>query len=401
MNCFIASDAKFVRNAQGKPASVYQSYERAWKRYLDIFESVTILGRLFPQQQDPAAEPVEGLGVRFVALPGYTGVGQLIRNLYKFRKHLRECCNDSSAYILRSPGAVSSLVYRFGINGGQPYGVEVLNDPVEIMAPGVSRHPFRPFWKWWYPRQLREQCRYACAASYVTDGILQKRYPCRGFSIEASNVDLEDDDFVTDPRRDIQLKESINVITIASLDMLNKGQDVLLQAIAECRHRNRDVRLVVVGDGTFRHRLESLAQNLGISQAVRFCGQMPSGPGIHHELDQADLFALPSRYDGLPCALIEAMARAVPCIGANVGGVPELLPPQDMVEPGDVASLATKIVEVGTSPKRLAWMSARNLDRAQKFNRKVLREKRKRFYQEVCYTTEEWLRTQMRKQGTY
>jgi L-malate glycosyltransferase len=93
----------------------------------------------------------------------------------------------------------------------------------------------------------------------------------------------------------------------------------------------------------------------------------------------------------LPRAMVEAMARALPCIGSSVGGVPELLPPEDLVVPGDVNALATKIREIVTDPERLAQMSARNLATAQAYRDEVLAVQRTDFYRYVRDRTEKWL----------
>ena len=86
-----------------------------------------------------------------------------------------------------------------------------------------------------------------------------------------------------------------------------------------------DLTLRVVGDGKRRPDLEALAAQLNCRERIVFAGQLPS-TAIIGELDRADLFVLPSRQEGLPRAMIEAMARALPCIGSDVAGFPELLP---------------------------------------------------------------------------
>jgi glycosyltransferase involved in cell wall biosynthesis len=85
---------------------------------------------------------------------------------------------------------------------------------------------------------------------------------------------------------------------------------------------------------------------------------------------------LPSRQEGLPRALVEAMARALPCISSTVGGIPELLPAEDLVRPGDVSMLTRKITKVLQDPARLQAMSARNLERSRDFREDVLQVRR-------------------------
>ena len=125
---------------------------------------------------------------------------------------------------------------------------------------------------------------------------------------------------------------------------------------------------------------------------MSFQGLLPTSEAVREQLDRADLFVLPSHQEGLPKAMVEAMARALPCIGSTVGGIPELLPPEDLVPPGDVAALASKIREVATNPDRMARMSARNLEKATEYRDEVLSEQRNEFYRYVRDMTEAWLK---------
>jgi glycosyltransferase involved in cell wall biosynthesis len=109
---------------------------------------------------------------------------------------------------------------------------------------------------------------------------------------------------------------------------------------------------------------------------------------VRAELDAADLFALPSRQEGLPRAMVEAMARGLPCLGSTVGGIPELLPAEDMVPPGDARALARKIREMVTAPGRMALMSARNLEKARGYREEALAGRRQAFYRHVREMTE-------------
>jgi glycosyltransferase involved in cell wall biosynthesis len=170
-----------------------------------------------------------------------------------------------------------------------------------------------------------------------------------------------------------------------------KAPDILIHAVDRAVRAGFDITLRIAGDGKHRAELEQLAARLSLAGRIQFLGQVPAGAGVRAELDRADLFVLPSRCEGLPRAMVEAMARALPCIGTTVGGIPELLHPDDLVSSGDVDALAQKIREVLSSPSRMTAMSARNLARAQDYRDDVLAARRNAFFSHVRSTTEAWL----------
>jgi glycosyltransferase involved in cell wall biosynthesis len=153
-----------------------------------------------------------------------------------------------------------------------------------------------------------------------------------------------------------------------------------------------DLELTIVGGGQHLREMEARAAALGIGSLVHFTGNLATGQAVRAELDRADLFTLPSRQEGLPRAMIEAMARGLPAIGSTVGGIPELLPADDLFPPNDVPALAAKIREVLGDPERMARASARNLAKAREYSQEVLTPRRQALYTHVRTRTEEWLR---------
>ena len=123
-------------------------------------------------------------------------------------------------------------------------------------------------------------------------------------------------------RRRLTLPENHSVIgTVASLTA-KKGHAFLLEAIAVLRDRGVRCSLVLAGDGPERRPLEALAAARGIAEQVHFLGDHAP---IADLLELVDVFVLPSITEGLPLALLEAMASAKAVVATDVGGVPDVI----------------------------------------------------------------------------
>jgi glycosyltransferase involved in cell wall biosynthesis len=241
----------------------------------------------------------------------------------------------------------------------------------------------------------------------VTRERLQRSYPCpahsvgisdvaqldftkasKVFTTSYSSITSENTQFIDHPRTVI-IPDCPRILFVGSLAQLYKGPDVLIKAIKILRPLIR-LEASIVGDGRYRHELEELARELGVSDCVHFLGELPSGLAIRQQLDQATLFVMPSRAEGLPRAMVEAMTRAVPCIGSRVGGIPELLDDRDLIDPGDANGLADKIKEVLTNPRRLSEMSERNLRQSYEYAPELLDQRRGEFYRFLRKATAQW-----------
>ncbi|HEX7096132.1 MAG TPA: glycosyltransferase [Acidimicrobiales bacterium] len=103
-----------------------------------------------------------------------------------------------------------------------------------------------------------------------------------------------------------------------------KGHLVLLDAVRLLSDRGRRVEVELIGPGEFRDDIERAAKSMGIEDRVRFLGAC-SPTEINAHLRACDIFVLPSFAEGLPVALMEAMAVGVPVVTTYISGIPELV----------------------------------------------------------------------------
>jgi glycosyltransferase involved in cell wall biosynthesis len=393
MKVVIALEARFERTPDGAIWTLVGFAYSFWKRYLEVFDRVCVVARVRDVSHVPSDwQRVDGEGVSCFPIPYYIGPWQYLFKAWQVQQAAQSSVGHRDAVILRVGGMIASCIQPMLVQTDHPYAVEVVADPYDVFAPGSIKSPLRPFFRWYSPRQLRYQCREALAAAYVTQDALQKRYPCPNFSIGVSDVELGEETFVSQPRYYQEKMAPLTLIFVGTMAQLYKAPDVLIDAVAVCVREGLNIQLILIGNGQYRGELEAQAQILGIGERAIFLGQLQAGEAVRAQLDRAELFVLPSHQEGLPRAMVEAMARALPCIGSTVGGIPELLPAEDIVPPGDVVALATKIREVVTNPERMARMSARNLEKAHNYQDNVLREKRNAFYRYVRERTEKWLK---------
>lgn len=144
----------------------------------------------------------------------------------------------------------------------------------------------------------------------------------------------------------VQLQDTDSVATtrlVCTGRMVSaKGHRILLEALAPLIAEGAELTCTLIGDGPERPSLEVLSSRLGISGQVRFLGAQ-----AHHatlaEVAEADIFVLASFAEGLPVALMEAMALGVPCVSTTIAAIPELIADGEnglLVSPSNVCALS-------------------------------------------------------------
>lgn len=201
----------------------------------------------------------------------------------------------------------------------------------------------------WLPRLMGEAS-FVRAISGEAASRLRSVGPRSGTRVEVGYLGVDADRFR--PAR-TRSEGPPSVVSVARLGP-TKGLEILIDAAAELARSGRSFQVRILGDGPLRADLEARVDALGIGERVRFAGEV-SREKVARTLTGATLFALPCvvvdgrRHDGLPVAILEAMAAALPVVTTPVGGIPEAIVSGEngrLVPPGDSSALQRTLAEL-------------------------------------------------------
>ena len=156
------------------------------------------------------------------------------------------------------------------------------------------------------------------------------------------------------------------IVSLARIEP-NKGLDVLAAALGACRERlPPGWRWEHIGDGAARPRVQAAIERAGIATHAALLGRLPEEE-LHRRLATATLFVHPTRYEGSPLVMLEAMAHRLPVVASAVGGIPDKVTPGEtgwLVPPDDSAALGDAIVAaLRLEPAILRAVGERGRDR--------------------------------------
>ncbi len=225
----------------------------------------------------------------------------------------------ANAWLLRPKRIVHRMMYRVG--GRVADGFIAVSDDVASSV----RHAFRP------PRDR---------LTVIPNGVEVERY---GTSIARAEV-----------RASIRIPADAPMAIVVAKLMTQKGHAVLLDALPRVHERFPLLHTVLVGEGELRAQLEARVRRERLDDRVRFLGDRGDIPDL---LSASDLFVLPSLWEGLPMALLEAMATRLPVIASAVSGTRQVI--QDdrsgvLVPAGDARALAGAMMRVLGDPHHAA-----------------------------------------------
>jgi len=382
MKALFAYDHIFVTDKNTVFSQLFT--DKIWSRYLDVFDTLTIVGRsriLLPEDTKEAFNIASGPRRSFVFVPNLASPVAMVKQRRKVKRILTQEISSVDAVIARVPSITGSLAIQIASSLNKPWAVEVVGCAWDALWnygtwQGKVYAPISTL-------RTRRILRKSSFAIYVSREFLQRRYPSSGHVAFASNVQIpESDPAVLEQRLSrINLPRQRVIFGLTgSLKTKYKGIQTALEAFANVRDKLPPFEFRMLGGGDAQP-WQALADSWGLADCVNFCGVVSAGQAVLDWLDEVDIYIQPSLQEGLPRALVEAMSRGLPAIGSTAGGIPELLQPDCTHRPKDSQRLGELLVQYANNTEWQVTQAKRNFILAKEYSSDVLDAQRREFWQ--------------------
>lgn len=363
--------------------------DAVFSRYLNHVEELTILVRLRPADMKIIEErhipKIDTSRIRVKEVPNLLSVKGLFQ-YFAARKIVKEEVEKSDIIFVREPSVLESIVSYYARKKNKKYVLEIGGCPWDTFwNQGIKGKIIAPI-RYLSTRISTLQAKYVV---YVTNQWLQKRYPTKGEWVACSNVDIKCDVKAYENRiNKIHLdmkndKQEFIIGSIGDYAVRSKGHKYVIMALKELNNNSEGIvyKYQIVGSGDKSESL-NIAKKWKVEHYVEFIPPM-NHAAILEWLDSLDFYAQPSRQEGLPRSVIEAMSRGLAIIGAKTGGIPELIR-EDCVF-SNKKSEVTEIVNIIRSIdyKKMLELAEENFKNAIQYNSDVIEMRRYNFFKKI------------------
>ncbi|MBP3917180.1 glycosyltransferase [Clostridium sp.] len=312
MKLVFVHDHKF-RQVNGKIYSLGGLSNEALLRYVNVFGDTTVIARIL--KEDNTGDKYSEITDERITVKNGLELGL---------KGIENEINECDFVISRMPSFLGLKAIEIAKKLNKPLLIEMVACPWDSLwnhsLKGKLVAPYMTY-------RTKKVAKNASHVVYVTNNFLQKRYPTNGKSVNCSNVVLSECEDAVLERRLKKLenpKDKIIIGTVAALNVKFKGQQYIIEALGHLKKQGinkYEYHLVGSGDDSY---LRKMAKKYDVVDEIKFIGSKPHNE-VFKWLETIDLYVQPSRQEGLPRALIEAMSRGLPAFGAKTGGIPELI----------------------------------------------------------------------------
>ena len=361
--------------SNGLPANVWT------ERYLKVFDKLLVCTRVIEVAEDCSKRikltSTDNVEFDLISL-GDNNINFLLKRKL-IEKHIERVVLKCDCVIARLPSFIGDIGLKYAKKHNKPYMIELVACPWDAYwnhsLKGRFVAPFLTF-------GTKLAVKNAPYVLYVTNEFLQGRYPTSGKTIGCSNVALTEFDENTLTKR----LDKINAMgsrpmiigTTAGVNVRSKGQQYVIEAISMLNKQGYGFEYHLAGEGDNSY-LKSVAEKFGVTDKIKFLGSLPHAQ-VFEYLETIDIYAQPSRQEGLPRALIEAMSRGVPSIGSTTAGIPELLEKEFIFNNGNIDEICSIIKKMNKSI--MVTQAKRNFEKSKEYAKEILDARRRKFFED-------------------
>ena len=386
MKLLVATDAHFFKTPDGAYwCDSVESYQ-FWLRYLEVFDSVRIVARTKSiLTTTDVLKRVDGPNIEIWDIPFYQGPFQLLLSYFDVQNSFRGCYKDCQCALYRMPSQTAQMALSFKPDS-LPYAGEI----VYCQRDSIVGQPFSivKLLNVIVDKQLKAFCKSANGVSYVTERTIQKYYPCQAivmnhesnkyFTSSYSSITIDTDYYLKPKTRN--KSDFVVSISDAAMNTDRKGEKVVIDTVCQLRRKGYQVTGIIVGDGTMREKFDKYAHDIGVGQYIVFTGMITDKQKLREIISNSDLYMLPTKGEGLPRGVLEAMALGLPVLSTKVGGIAEVIPEDFLFDPGDVNGFSTKIESFINNESYRYQVALNNYNKALVFCNSNLQKRRNEFY---------------------
>lgn len=359
-----------------------------FKRYFSVVDSLDVAIRVedgATQNSKVSQITLEGLNI--TKIPNIASIGGLRQKKLAIQ-FLSQSIGNADIVFIRLPSFIGNIAVRLARKMKKPYIIEMVGCPWDSLWNHSFKGKVIAPYMWYLTRTNLKLARYVI---YVTNSFLQRRYTTNGKSVNCSNVELPElnADVLKNRIHKILNKEDRIVIgTAAALNVRYKGQQYIIEAISKLKSKGIQCEYQLVGWGDSSY-LKKVAAKYGVEDRIKFLGTLPHKE-IFSWLDSIDIYAQPSRQEGLPRALIEAMSRGCPVIGAKSGGIPELIDSEFIFSNTNQNIEEICSILSSMSKNVMIRQAKRNYEEAKKYSKAIIEERRNQFFKDFVNNMEKF-----------
>lgn len=366
---------------KGEDGQYYESAltDELFKRYEVIADKVNVAIRVRNIEKEDFQKKYSKITkekYKVIECPNISSIKGLIINRKECKKILEEQINKMDYVIARLPSMIGNLAVDVAIKLNKPYLIEMVGCPWDALwNHSLKGKLFAPVMTYMTKKRVKN----APYVLYVTKEFLQKRYPTKGRSIGCSDVMLNDYCESRLEKKEKRVSNTDKVIaTIAAVNVKYKGQKYVIKAIDKLRKQGKIYQYWLIGGGDNSY-LQKFVKRYNLENQVKFLGSLPHDE-VFKKLEDVDTYIQPSKTEGLPRALVEAMSMGCLCIGSRVGGIPELIDEEYIFKKGNVRQLVNIINNI--TEKENIKQIRKNFEKSKEYGKDKLQKIRENFYKD-------------------